>query len=275
MKFTPLDVRHQEFPSRFGGYDRASVRNFLSDLSQDFEELLQALEAQREYLAGLERELEERKQSEDEVRRAVVAAERIGHELRENAARESDLMVAQASTHRDSILREAEAKNSELEARHQARVASLEAAFRNRFAELERNYHQLTLERDRVQAERLQQLEQAFTERHSDLTTRLVAVRQEYAQFMGSYRALMTSFSEMARSHLVLDDSALPAQRLPTHQLANSPGQTPLPPMANTPTSPSPDAPPEPQAPAPEVQAHSAPQEDETPPARVEGQQFL
>lgn len=267
MRFTPLDVRHQEFPTRLGGYDRRSVRAFLDELSEDLETLLQAQEAQREYLTALERDLEERKHNEDEIRRAVVAAERIGHELRENAARESDLMLAQASTHRDGIVRDAEAKTRELEAQHQARVAALEAAFRTRFADLERQYHQLTLERDRVQAERLAQLEQAFTERHVDLSGRLSTVRQEYAQFMGGYRALMASFSDMATRHLILDDTPLPAGRLPTHQLAH--GDTleaksgSYPGTPGTLTAGHADGPALPE-PAPEDDA-----------ARVEGQQFL
>ena len=130
MKFTPLDVRHQEFPTRLGSYDRTSVRAFLNELSDDMETLLQQHQALRDQLTGLERQLEEQRQNEDEIRRAVVAAERISHELRENAVREAELMIAQATLQRDATLRDAESRRAELESGHQARLAALEATLR-------------------------------------------------------------------------------------------------------------------------------------------------
>ena len=223
MKFTPLDIRHQEFPLRFGGYQRASVRAYLSDLAEDFEELLQRQQEQQEYLLGLEKQLEDHRQHEDEIRRAVIAAERIGHEVRENAVRESQLLISQATTEHEGVLRGAESRRSELEARHQARMSALEAAFRTRFAELERQLHDLTLERDRVQAQRLMELEREFSERHTELSARLTASRLEYAQFLSTYRALMSSFSEMSARHGLPEETALAAPRLPQHQLLAPP----------------------------------------------------
>ncbi|THF88675.1 DivIVA domain-containing protein [Deinococcus sp. KSM4-11] len=218
MKSTPLDIRHQEFPQRFNGYDRHSVRAFLSDVAEEFELLLQRQQDQQEYLLELEKQLEERKQHEDEIRRAVVSAERIAHELRENAARESDLLIAQANVQREAVLRDSQSRTAELEARHQARTAALEAAFRTRFAELERRLHDLTLDRDRVQANRLMELEREFTERHSELSTRLTTARTEYSHFLSAYRSLMSSFAEMSSQHLLPAEAALSAPRLPSHE---------------------------------------------------------
>lgn len=223
MKSTPLDIRHQEFPQRLSGYDRHSVRAFLNDLAEDFEVLLQRQQEQQDYLTDLEKQLDERKQHEDEIRRAVVSAERIAHELRENAARESELLVAQATTQREGVLRDAHSRAAELESRHQARTAALEAVFRARFAELERQLHDLTLERDRMQAQRLMELEREFTERHSELTARLSGVRGEYAHFLSAYRSLMSSFNEMSALHQLPADTALGAPRLPVHELMPPP----------------------------------------------------
>lgn len=215
MKFTPLDVRHQEFPTRLGSYDRASVRAFLNELSDDMETLLQQHQALRDQLAGLERQLEEQRQNEDEIRRAVVAAERISHELRENAVRESELMIAQATLQRDATLRDAESRRAELESGHQARLAALEAAFRGRFADMEREHHDLIRERERAQAERLAGLERAFSDRHAELTSRLTSARQEYSQFLSGYRALMSSFSDLSGRHVLPEETPLPSTPLP------------------------------------------------------------
>ncbi|GGK93466.1 DivIVA domain-containing protein [Deinococcus radiotolerans] len=223
MKFTPLDVRHQEFPTRMGGYERSGVRAFLHDLADDLEVQLQQHQATLERVAALEKELEAQRQQEDEIRRAVIAAERISHELRENAAREADLMVAQATTERDGLMREVESRRTELEAGHQARLAALDAAFRGRFADLERDHHTLTLERERAQAERLADLERTFSERLADLNARLVAARQEYAQFLSGYRALVASFSELAARHAPPEESPLPAPRLSAPSVQEDP----------------------------------------------------
>ncbi|GGN33595.1 DivIVA domain-containing protein [Deinococcus daejeonensis] len=214
MKFTPLDVRHQEFPNRMGGYERSSVRAFLNDLADDLETQLQQHQLTLERVTLLEKELEAQRQNEDEIRRAVIAAERISHELRENAAREAELMVAQATTERDGLLRESESRRAELESGHQARLSALEAAFRGRFADLERDHHTLTLERERAQAERLAELERTFSERHADLNARLTAARQEYAQFLSGYRALVASFAELSARHAPPEDAVLTAPRL-------------------------------------------------------------
>ncbi|SMB90821.1 DivIVA domain-containing protein [Deinococcus hopiensis] len=253
---TPLDIGHRQFPGRPGGYDRASVRAFLGQIADQLEGLLHERQALRGRLNNLERELEERRQAEDEIRRAVVAAERIGHDLRENSTRQCELMLEQAQARRDAVERETDARAAELEAAYQvrsqelesthqvrmgelestyqlrlqelehtqqSRMAELEAAFRGRFADLERDHHQLTLERDRAHAERTVYLERTFNERHTELSSRLSAVRTEYTQFVSQYRALVQSFAELSARHLPLgDDLPLPASPLPASPLPDA-----------------------------------------------------
>ncbi|KEF33289.1 cell division protein DivIVA [Deinococcus sp. RL] len=207
---TPLDITHQTFGRRALGYDRGAVRAFLERVAGRVEALLHERQALRERLSTLERELEERRQSEDEIRRAVVAAERIGHDLRENAARQCELMLSQAQAECEARQQAAEARLAELEAAHAARMHELELSYRDRLAELEQRHHDLTLERDRAHAERTTYLDRAYSERHADLSARLSAVRNEYAQFVSQYRALMQSFSELSARHLPAPDDALP-----------------------------------------------------------------
>ena len=111
MKYTPLDVRHQEFPGAMGGYKRLDVRTFLNELADDFEELLQSRQELNERLALMEGRLAEYRQSEDDLRRAVVSAERIAQELRENARKEAELITTQAEAYRDSVTQQANARS--------------------------------------------------------------------------------------------------------------------------------------------------------------------
>lgn len=253
-RLTPLDIRHQEFPGRFGGYRRDSVRAFLAQVSDELEALLGEQLRARETRGRLERELEELKASQDEIRRAVVAAEKMSHELRQNASKESELIVAQATAQGESMLREAQARNVEFEAQHGARMTALEATFHARFADLERDHHQLLLERERVQTERINALEREFNERHTELTSRLAGARQEYVQFLSGYRALMTSFSDLSARHVLPEDMPLPVSGLPGQHLKGG-GR------AQNRELPGADAP--------------SGQEDEKDTALLEGQQFL
>lgn len=219
-KLTPLDIRHHEFPGKlFGGYNRNSVRVFLAQVADDLEGVLGEQLRERETRHRLEREIDELKSSQDAIRRAVVAAEKMSHDLRENATRESELIVAHANAQGESLMRESQSRNVEMEAQHGARMTALEATFHARFADLERDHHQLLLERERVQTERINALERDFNERHNEYVSRLTGARQEYVQFLGGYRALMASFSELSARHVLPEDRPLPTSGLPSQQL--------------------------------------------------------
>ncbi|MGI8748607.1 MAG: DivIVA domain-containing protein, partial [Deinococcus sp.] len=118
MKYTPLDVRHQEFPGGMGGYRKPEVRSFLNDIADDLEELLQVRQRLQDHLQVLETRQEEYRRTEDDLRRAVVGAERISQELRENARREAELITSQAESYRDGVIQQAEARSQTLEAQH-------------------------------------------------------------------------------------------------------------------------------------------------------------
>ncbi|RJF73332.1 DivIVA domain-containing protein [Deinococcus cavernae] len=212
MKYSPRDLTHQTFPTRLRGLDAAAVQNFLADVAQELEELLRCqseLEARVEQLGA---ELNEKKEQEEEIRRVFVAAERVSHDLKENAIRESELLVAQANTHAQDIQREQERRTAQLEATHQERMSALEIAYRTRHTDLERQQHELTLKREHEHAGRVAHLEKQFSDQYLELTGRLNAARHEYSQFLNGYRALVNSFAELSSKHLLPEPTRLPQQ---------------------------------------------------------------
>ena len=155
MKYTPRDISHQTFPTRLRGLDRVAVQTFLEDVAHELEDLLRRqaeLEARVEQLSA---ELAEKKEQEEEIRRVFVAAERVSHDMKENAIRESELLIAQANTHAQDIQREQERRTAQLEATHQERMTALEIAYRTRHTDLEREQHELTLKREQEHAQRV------------------------------------------------------------------------------------------------------------------------
>ncbi|WP_339095921.1 DivIVA domain-containing protein [Deinococcus sp. VB343] len=177
IKLSPREISQQPFTGRVNGYDRVQVRAYLNDLAYSVEALLREQKQQQERIEQLQAELQEKRQAEDEIRRAIVSAERMAHELRENAGREAALLLEKARN-----------EAAEAERKHQQRLGELDTAFRNRYAELERQ----------------------FSSRYLELSGRLSAARQEYGQFLSTYRALLASFGELSLRHTLPEDVALP-----------------------------------------------------------------
>ncbi|MER3603036.1 MAG: cell division protein DivIVA, partial [Thermus sp.] len=96
MDLTPLDVRYQEFPRAFRGYKVKEVRAYLARLAEAMEALLEENQRLRDALKEKEEALARLKEAEGELKRAVVAAERIGRELKAQAEREAELILKEA-----------------------------------------------------------------------------------------------------------------------------------------------------------------------------------
>jgi cell division initiation protein len=118
VKLSPLDIRHMEFERAAMGYRTRQVREFLERLATESEATLQELQALRRTVAQQDAEIEGLRATEAELKRTVVAAERIGNEIKEQARREAGLVVRNAKHERIEMLRavatELDAARSEL-----------------------------------------------------------------------------------------------------------------------------------------------------------------
>lgn len=209
MKYTPRDIINHTFSSSLFGFNKTEVAHFLSDVANELERLLLKQQEQTQRIEVLEAELAQARAAEDEIRRVIVATERMAHDMKEQTLREAEMLTAQAQAHATEIQRQQELRSAALETAHQERVAALEIAFRNRYIDLEREQHELTLMRERSHAERVAALEHQYNQHYLDLTSRLTAARQEYAQFLNGYRALVGSFAELSQRHNLPDEMRL------------------------------------------------------------------
>jgi cell division initiation protein len=107
MDLTPLDVRYQEFPRAFRGYRVKEVRAYLARVAGVMEGLLEENQRLKDLLREKEEELARLQEAEGELKRAVVAAERIGRELKAQAEREAELILKEARAAKEQVLREA------------------------------------------------------------------------------------------------------------------------------------------------------------------------
>lgn len=190
MKLTPLDIRHQEFSGALSGYGRRQVRAFLADLSEQVEELLREHLSAESRIQELERRIEEYRLGEEELKRTLVATERITQEMRQNAQREAELVVREAETQRDRVVGDMKSRQAWMEQEFQTRQAELEGVYRARHAELEAAF-----------VARRTSVEHEAMARRSELENSLSRLRAERAQFLAQYRALLQGFGELARHH--------------------------------------------------------------------------
>jgi cell division initiation protein len=122
MDLTPLDIEHATFESALIGFRKASVRAYLERVARTQEQLVREQRALRDELGGREAEIDELREAEAELKRAVIAAERIGNEMKDVARREAELIVERARAEAEAHAREAQERVREA----QAELARLE-----------------------------------------------------------------------------------------------------------------------------------------------------
>ncbi len=224
---TPLDVQHHEFAAGLRGYRKGDVRAYLAEVAQALEAGLRERAHLTQRLQDAQRQIHEYKDAEDELRRTVVAAERIGHELKEQSRQEAALTLQDAQNRAALLNETAKAREQEALARHEARLRELEATFSLRRAQLEALYQAQEHELENRARERSGALEREFSARYADLSGRLSAAHAEYAQFMSQYRAVSQAFAQAANTHLLPDPAGLPHRQIAEGQrpVANGPSE--------------------------------------------------
>lgn len=104
MRLSPIDIEHMEFPRGAGGYQKRHVRDFLERVAAEVAELLREMQTMQNELDAARTRVSELQTAEAELQRAVIAAERIGNEIKENAKREASMILTEAERVRDSRL---------------------------------------------------------------------------------------------------------------------------------------------------------------------------
>jgi cell division initiation protein len=126
VKLSPLDIRHMEFERSAMGYRPRQVSEFLERVAAESESILQEVQALRRTITQQAAEIEALRATEAELKRTVVAAERIGNEIKEQARREAALLVRKAKQERIEMLQgtasELDAARSELARLDQAQA---------------------------------------------------------------------------------------------------------------------------------------------------------
>jgi cell division initiation protein len=111
VKISPLDIQQQQFKGKlFGGLNPDDVDSFLQAVAQEMESLNRENAIFREQTQKMTAETEVLAQREKDLRDTLLAAQRITEEMKNNAQKEADLIVAEAEIRAERILADAENK---------------------------------------------------------------------------------------------------------------------------------------------------------------------
>lgn len=115
MPLTPVEVRHfDELRRGLFGYKRAAVHRLMDDIADSFESVWRERAELIERVEVLETELQRHAELESLLRSTLVSAERASQDLRDNARRESEVILAEANADARRILREAISEKEQL-----------------------------------------------------------------------------------------------------------------------------------------------------------------
>jgi cell division initiation protein len=116
MPLTPVEIRHLELHrSWLRGYKKSTVDRFLSEIADSFEEVWRERADLADRLDELESEAAKHRELEALLRSTLVSAERAANDMKEQARRESDLIVQEAHAEGRRIMREMTAEKARLE----------------------------------------------------------------------------------------------------------------------------------------------------------------
>jgi DivIVA domain-containing protein len=107
FRLTPLDVRSQEFARAIRGYDRAQVDEFKLAISEELDRLLRERAQLEERLRSAQEQLRAYQERERAMNEALVAAQQLRVDSREQAEREAELVLREARTEADRLMERA------------------------------------------------------------------------------------------------------------------------------------------------------------------------
>lgn len=114
MRLTPLDIQQKQFKQRFRGEDPHEVRQFLQICADEMEELVRETIELREDVRARDAMLAELREREKSLQDALVSAQKVAAELKEQARKEAEIVIADAELQAERIIQDAHSRRSRL-----------------------------------------------------------------------------------------------------------------------------------------------------------------
>lgn len=96
MKITPVDVAHKEFSKSLFGLNSDEVMHFLQEISQQLEDLIKERNSFKDIIREKDLALVEYKDRDQVLKSTITTASQMAERMREEAERETQVLIAQA-----------------------------------------------------------------------------------------------------------------------------------------------------------------------------------
>ncbi|MAD61060.1 MAG: hypothetical protein CMH49_06070 [Myxococcales bacterium] len=106
IKLTPIEIERHEFKTVWRGYDPDEVRSFLAQVAHQLTTMVREQEKSEEALELKAQRLAQVEDYEIRLRDALIAASSLAEQSREEARRESELLIKEAELQAERILKE-------------------------------------------------------------------------------------------------------------------------------------------------------------------------
>jgi cell division initiation protein len=115
-RITPLDIQQHQFRIKFRGFDIREVDVFLEQVASSLEAIEAESNGLREEIRRLNMEMRGHKEREESFKRAMLSSQQTIEQMKENAHKESELIIADAEVKAEKILNRAHNRLSQLHA---------------------------------------------------------------------------------------------------------------------------------------------------------------
>ncbi|WP_058307890.1 DivIVA domain-containing protein [Gracilibacillus massiliensis] len=107
MPLTPLDIHNKEFARGFRGYDEDDVNEFLDQVIKDYETVMREKKELKDKVEQLNERVSHFSNIETTLNKSILVAQETAEEVKENAKKESKLIIKEAEKNADRIINEA------------------------------------------------------------------------------------------------------------------------------------------------------------------------
>jgi len=108
FRLTPLDVRRMEFPKAMRGYDAARVDDFREQVADELERLTRLNQDLEANVRSLTEQLRGFRDRDKALNDALVSAQQLRTEVRDQSEREAQLVLREAQAEADRIVQSAQ-----------------------------------------------------------------------------------------------------------------------------------------------------------------------
>lgn len=129
MSLTPVEIRHLELSRRPFGYERGTVDRLLEEIAVSFENVWRERADLRDRVEDLEGELARHREIESALRSTLLSAQRMADDVRGQAQREAEVIIAEARARARDVTSGAETERERIAAEIR-RLRSAEADLR-------------------------------------------------------------------------------------------------------------------------------------------------